>query len=120
MRRTWSADAVSTVAGLADGSLLFRGSAPPAATGAARARVAVLALAIAAITAVHLTVSVGTHREHVIHVLFRGLYLLPVIAGAAWFRLRGALVAVAWPRCTPAICSSRGTTSPWRTRTRSR
>jgi putative nucleotidyltransferase with HDIG domain len=61
--------------------------------GAARARAAVLALAIAAITTVHLTLSVGTHREHVIHVLFRGLYLLPVIAAAVWFRLRGALVS---------------------------
>lgn len=57
-----------------------------------RARAAILAASIAAITAVHLIVTVGTHREHVIHVLFRGLYLLPVVAGALWFRLRGALV----------------------------
>ncbi len=60
--------------------------------GAARARAAVLTVAIAVITTVHLLVTVGTHREHVVHVLFRGLYLLPIVAGAVWFRLRGAIL----------------------------
>jgi putative nucleotidyltransferase with HDIG domain len=59
---------------------------------AARARAAALALALAGITAAHLLVSVRTHREHVLHVLFAGLYLLPVVASAAWFRLRGAIL----------------------------
>ncbi len=65
----------------------------PGAAGIARAKAITLTLAIAVVTAVHLTVSVGTHREHVIHVLFRGLYLLPIVAGAFWFRLRGALAS---------------------------
>jgi K+-sensing histidine kinase KdpD len=60
--------------------------------GAARARAAVLTVAIAVITTVHLLVTVGTHREHVVHILFRGLYLLPIVAGAVWFRLRSAIL----------------------------
>lgn len=59
----------------------------------ARAERAVLALATLGITATHMVVSVGTHRLHVVHVLFGGLYLLPIVAGALWFRLRGALAA---------------------------
>ncbi len=62
---------------------------------ASRFRAAVLALALGVITAAHLTVSVGTHRQHLVHVLFRGLYLLPIVAGALWFRLRGALLCAA-------------------------
>lgn len=60
---------------------------------AARAKGAVLAFATLGITSAHMAVSVGTHRQHVIHVIFGGLYLLPIVAGALWFRLRGAPAA---------------------------
>ena len=66
----------------------------------ARARAVLLAVAIAALTAVHLSLSVGTHRQHVVHVFFRGLYLVPVVAGAVWFGRRGALL------CASAVAAA--------------
>lgn len=47
---------------------------------------------IALLSTAHLAISVGTHPLHVIHVLFRGLYLLPIIAGALWFGVRGGMI----------------------------
>jgi HD-GYP domain-containing protein (c-di-GMP phosphodiesterase class II) len=40
----------------------------------------------------HAAVSVGTHSSHVVHVVLRGLYLFPIIAGALWFGLAGGLL----------------------------
>jgi putative nucleotidyltransferase with HDIG domain len=50
-------------------------------------------VSILLLSSTHLAVSVGTHRLHVIHVVFRGLYLLPIIAGALWFGARGGIMA---------------------------
>lgn len=51
----------------------------------------ILGLTIAALTAGHFGVSTATHPQHVIHVLFQALYLLPVIGGAIWFGCRGGV-----------------------------
>ena len=53
----------------------------------------VLILAIAVLTAGHFIVSRVTHPQHVAHVIFQALYLVPVIGGATWFGLRGGLTA---------------------------
>lgn len=52
-----------------------------------------LALVFAAIlvTGLHFIVGTSTHRLHVVHVLFQGLYLIPILASAVWFGLAGAL-----------------------------
>jgi putative nucleotidyltransferase with HDIG domain len=53
----------------------------------------VLILAIVVLTAGHFVVSSVTHPQHVAHVIFQALYLLPVIGGAIWGGLRGGLAA---------------------------
>ncbi|MGH9366518.1 MAG: HD-GYP domain-containing protein [Thermoanaerobaculia bacterium] len=52
-----------------------------------------MVVSILLLSSTHLAVGVGTHRLHVIHVVFRGLYLLPIIAGALWFGARGGIMA---------------------------
>ncbi len=64
---------------------------PPAAWR----RWAFLAGSIAAITALHFAYPTRDHTDHIHHVLFRGLYLLPLLAAAVWFELWGALLATA-------------------------
>jgi putative nucleotidyltransferase with HDIG domain len=49
--------------------------------------------AIAAITLAHFLLARGGHGFHVIHIVLGGMYLLPIIAGAVWFRLRGAVAS---------------------------
>ena len=62
-------------------------------TGALRARrLLAIAGAFLAITAVHAGVGRGTHALHVVHVVFGALYLLPIVAAAAWVGARMALV----------------------------
>lgn len=56
-------------------------------------KVAALAAMILAVSAGHFAVSVGTHQLHVIHVVFRGLYVICIFAGALWFGRRGGLLA---------------------------
>ena len=58
-----------------------------------RTKALTLLAAIVVLTAAHFLVSAGTHPQHVVHVLFQGLYLLPVVGGAVWFGLRGGLTA---------------------------
>lgn len=53
--------------------------------------IAILAAAILVLAELHASVGVTTHPLHVIHVILRGLYLLPIIAGALWFGLRGGI-----------------------------
>jgi hypothetical protein len=48
-------------------------------------------LAIAALSALHFGVAIGTHGLHVLHLIFAVVYLLPLIAAAMWFGVRGAL-----------------------------
>jgi putative nucleotidyltransferase with HDIG domain len=52
-----------------------------------------LTVAIALLTVGHFLVSSVTHPQHAIHVMFQGLYLLPVVGGAIWFGSRGGLAA---------------------------
>ncbi len=56
-----------------------------------RVRLAILASSILLLTAVHFTVGTHSHPLHVIHVVFGGLYLVPIIAAAIWFGLRGGI-----------------------------
>jgi putative nucleotidyltransferase with HDIG domain len=49
--------------------------------------------AIAAITLAHFLLARDGHGFHVIHIVLGGMYLLPIIAGAVWFRLRGAVAS---------------------------
>lgn len=53
----------------------------------------VLVLAIAVLTFSHFLVSNVTHPQHVAHVIFQALYLMPVAGGAIWFGSRGGLAA---------------------------
>lgn len=54
-------------------------------------RLLFLIVSLVIITAIHFVISIGTHPLHVFHILFRTLYLIPVIAGAVWFGRRGGL-----------------------------
>src|SRR6266545_3461338 len=54
--------------------------------------VALLAATVLLLAALHAAVSVSAHSSHVIHVILGGLYLLPIIAGALWFGLRGGVL----------------------------
>lgn len=56
-----------------------------------RRKATVLILAVFFVAAADFAVSSGTHPLHVIHVVFAGLYLLPIVAGALWFGLPGGL-----------------------------
>jgi len=58
-----------------------------------RGHISLLVLSVAILTAAHFSVSSSTHQQHVIHVVLRGLYLLPIIAGAVWFGLRGGVTS---------------------------
>ncbi len=46
---------------------------------------------VAGLTGAHFFVAHGTHGLHEIHILLGGMYLIPIIAAALWFGLRGAL-----------------------------
>ena len=56
-------------------------------------RTATLVLALVAMSAAHLALGVGTHREHVAHVFLELGFLLPIVAGAVWFGVRGGFLA---------------------------
>ena len=45
-------------------------------------------------SALHFTVATQAqaHEAHVVHVMLRSLYILPIVAAAVWFHLRGALL----------------------------
>jgi hypothetical protein len=58
-----------------------------------RARIGMLALALAATSAAHLALGVATHREHVAHVFLELGFLLPIVAAAVWFGVRGGVLA---------------------------
>jgi hypothetical protein len=49
-------------------------------------------MAVGSIAAAHLVLGVATHGEHVLHVALDLGFLLPIVAGAAWFGLRGGLL----------------------------
>lgn len=56
-------------------------------------KVLAIAGSIVVLTIGHFVVSRATHPDHVIHVAFQALYLLPVIGGAIWYGTRGGVAA---------------------------
>ncbi|MCL4216309.1 MAG: HD domain-containing protein [Candidatus Hydrogenedentes bacterium] len=56
-------------------------------------RVGIVCLTILLIVIGHLLTPIGGAWLHAVHILLRKLFLLPVILAAAWFGLRGALLA---------------------------
>jgi putative nucleotidyltransferase with HDIG domain len=52
-------------------------------------------VAVAGLTGAHFLVARGTHGLHEIHIVLGGMYLIPIIAGALWFGLRGSLATTA-------------------------
>jgi putative nucleotidyltransferase with HDIG domain len=55
------------------------------------ARVLILTVSALLLSTAHFALGTGTHRLHVIHVVFEGLYLIPIIAGAIWYGARGGV-----------------------------
>lgn len=60
-----------------------------------RLKILAIIVAVAALTVAHFLVAHGTHGLHEIHIVMGGMYLLPIIAGAFWFGLRGGLATTA-------------------------
>src|SRR6266498_1422484 len=50
---------------------------------------------VAGLTGAHFLVAHGTHGLHEIHIVLGGMYLVPIIAAALWFGLRGGLATTA-------------------------
>jgi putative nucleotidyltransferase with HDIG domain len=46
-------------------------------------------------TFAHFTVARATHGQHVVHIILGSLYLIPIIASALWFNLRGCIAVTA-------------------------
>ncbi len=64
----------------------------PASDGASlRSRLAFLILWVLLVTVAHFGLGISTHREHVLHLVFAGLYILPIVISAFWWGLRGGL-----------------------------
>ncbi len=63
--------------------------------GARRLKAAAILAVALALTASHFRVGGGTHGLHVIHIILGGMYVVPIIAAALWFGLRGSLVVTA-------------------------
>lgn len=53
---------------------------------------AAIVVAVLILTAAHFLVGGGTHGLHEIHIVLGGMYVIPIIAAALWFGLRGSLV----------------------------
>ncbi|NNF64191.1 MAG: HD domain-containing protein [Acidimicrobiia bacterium] len=56
-------------------------------------RTAVIAALLLLVSAVHFVTPVESLLFHGVHVVMRKLFVLPVVLGAAWFQLRGAVIA---------------------------
>lgn len=64
----------------------------PASSGCtAGRRVAWIAALFVGTTTVHVLIGHGTHALHVVHVVFRALYLVPIVAAAIWLGPRPAV-----------------------------
>jgi putative nucleotidyltransferase with HDIG domain len=50
---------------------------------------------VSGLTSAHFLVAHGTHGLHEIHIVLGGMYLIPIIAAALWFGLRGGLATTA-------------------------
>lgn len=60
-----------------------------------RTRIAILVLSVVLVSLLHFLIPTEPHAYHKIHIVLRKLYFLPPVIAAAWFGLRGALVATA-------------------------
>ena len=60
-----------------------------------RSRLFLLVSSVVVLSVAHLVVGRTTHELHVIHVILQGLYIVPIIAAALWFGLRGSIVTTA-------------------------
>jgi putative nucleotidyltransferase with HDIG domain len=58
-------------------------------------RIAFLAFTVALIGVAHFTMGTFHHQIHVEHVILQALFVVPIIAAALWFGLRGAMTVVA-------------------------
>lgn len=65
------------------------------ATRPPRGRVVALAAMVVAVGLAHFAVRTGTHPLHVVHVVLRGAYLVPIAAGAVWFGWVGGIGSAA-------------------------
>ncbi|MFU8831759.1 MAG: hypothetical protein ACNA7J_06335, partial [Wenzhouxiangella sp.] len=73
---------------------MTRSAARPGPTYTAARLVAIVAL-ILVITSGHMLTDRATHDEHVVHVLLRVAYLLPILLGAVWYGTVGAIAITA-------------------------
>ena len=58
---------------------------------ARRLKTLAILVAVSGLTGAHFLVAHGTHGLHEIHIVLGGMYLIPIIAAALWFGLRGSL-----------------------------
>ncbi|MEW5976329.1 MAG: HD domain-containing phosphohydrolase [Acidobacteriota bacterium] len=58
-------------------------------------KVSFLILTVVFLSAAHFAVGRLTHRQHVVHVILRETYLVPIIASAVWLGLRGSVATSA-------------------------
>ena len=65
----------------------------PTDPGVARRRWWIILLLIAAVAVWHGAVPVGPAPMHAVHIVLRKVFLVPILFGAVWFGLRGAVVA---------------------------
>lgn len=56
--------------------------------------ITLIALSVVVITLAHFVLGSTTHSRHVIHIIFGGTYLLPIVAAAFWFGMRGSIIVV--------------------------
>lgn len=62
-------------------------------TGRRSRRALILLAMIIGITVLHVSLPTGDRVDHALHVVLRGLYLVPILAAALWFEFPGAAVA---------------------------
>lgn len=55
--------------------------------------ITLIALSVVIITLAHFILGRTTHLRHVFHIVLGGTYLLPIVAAAFWFGIRGAVAA---------------------------
>ncbi len=70
-------------------------SATKGRSSARRFKALVILVAFSGLTCAHFLVAHGTHGLHEIHIVLGGMYLVPIIAAALWFGLRGGLATTA-------------------------
>jgi putative nucleotidyltransferase with HDIG domain len=62
---------------------------------ARRLKTLAILVVVSGLTGAHFLVAHGTHGLHEIHIVLGGMYLIPIVAAALWFGLRGGLATTA-------------------------